>query len=248
MTWKESDLVSERLDFVTLASAEGANISAICLRFGISRKTGYKWLKIWREKGEGPSALCDRSRRPSRSPDKTSEKVEEAVLEIRRKHPSWGGRKIRKILMARRFKSPPAASTITEILRRNGFISEEESSKHKPFSRFERNAPNDLWQVDFKGEFALTTGSYCYPLTLLDDHSRYSLGIIACKNQQRSTVKEHFRTVFHRYGIPRRRDLGGASREGCAASGSGARDIGANCRRARPGSPARRRASGCEAG
>lgn len=203
MAWKESDRMSERLEFVKLASAEGANISAICGRFGISRKTGYKWLKRWCENDQKTLTLSDRSRRPSRSPGKTSEKAEKAVLEIRREHPKWGGRKIRKVLLNREFPSPPAASTITEILRRRGRISEEEAAKHKPYIRFERESPNELWQVDFKGEFALTTGKYCYPLTILDDHSRYSLGIEACGNQQRVTVQDRFRAVFQRYGIPR---------------------------------------------
>ena len=200
MAWKESDSVSERLDFVKLVSAEGANIAAICRRFGVSRKTGYKWLKRWRENDQKP--LCDRSRRPSRSPGKTHERVEEAVLAVRREHPAWGGRKIRQVLLKRHFPSPPAASTISEILRRHGCISEEESAKHKPFTRFERSSPNELWQVDFKGYFAMTTGKACHPLTILDDHSRYSLGIFACDNQRRDTVQDHFRTVFQRNGMP----------------------------------------------
>ena len=145
----------------------------------------------------------DRSRRPSRSPGKTCGKVEKAVLEVRHKHPAWGGRKIRQVLLDRHFPSPPAASTISEILHRHNCISEEESAKHKAFTRFERNSPNELWQVDFKGNFALTTGVACHPLTVLDDHSRYSLGILACDNQRRVTVMDHVRTVFQRYGIPK---------------------------------------------
>lgn len=201
MVWKESDRVSERLEFVKLASVEGANFSLHCERFGVSRKTGYKWLKRWRESGQ--TGLGDRSRRPSGSPARTSDATEQEVLAIRREHPAWGGRKIRKRLLALGVGSPPSASTITAILHREGFISEEESSKHTAFSRWERSDPNDLWQLDFKGEFKLTNGGNCYPLTLMDDHSRYALGVLACGNQRRITVQDHLRGVFDRYGIPR---------------------------------------------
>lgn len=201
MTWKESDRMSERLEFVTWASREGANIAELCERYAISRKTGYKWLRRWREDGEA-SSLADRSRRPERSPEKTSDSTEQQVLAVRREHTAWGGRKIRKRLKNLGMASPPAASTITAILHRHGLISEEESAKHKAYSRWERAETNSLWQMDFKGEFKLLDGKYCYPLTLLDDHSRFSLGIAACGNQRRETVREHLRSIFDRYGIP----------------------------------------------
>ena len=200
MAWKESDRVSERLDFVKLASVEGANISEICRRFGVSRKTGYKWLLRWKK--EGPDGLVDRSRRPSRSPSRTSEKVEEQVLSIRQEHPAWGSRKIRRRLELLKCRSVPSVSTITSILHRHGCISAEASSKAKAFTTFERGEPNELWQLDFKGDFELSSGGRCYPLTVLDDHSRYSLGITACGNQRRDTVEQHLCTTFRRYGIP----------------------------------------------
>ena len=200
MAWKESDRVSERMEFVRFASREGANLSVLCERFGVSRKTGYKWLRRWRE--EGASGLEDRSRRPSASPGKTNAAMERAVVEVRGEHPAWGGRKIRRYLLNQGLSDVPSASTITAILHRRGLISEEESSKHRAYSRFERSEPNELWQLDFKGEFALSNGRKCYPLTLLDDHSRYSLGLQACPNQRRATVQTHLRAVFERYGIP----------------------------------------------
>jgi transposase InsO family protein len=96
----------------------------------------------------------------------------------------------------------PAASTITAILHRHGRIDPEESVKHKAWRRFEARAPNDLWQMDFKGHFAAGDGR-CHPLTVLDDHSRYALGLEACDNEQTGTVKERLTRIFRRYGLPR---------------------------------------------
>ncbi len=201
MGWKECDPMSERLEFVKLAIADDCNFSLLCRRFGVSRKTGYKWLRRWKE--QDPSPLHDRSRRPRASPTKTDSETEAVVLKVRCEHPAWGGRKIRRRLQILQVADVPSASTITKILQRHGLIDKEQANKHRPFVRFEREQPNELWQVDFKGEFALTDKRWCYPLTLLDDHSRYSLGVIACRNQQRETVKREFRKVFDRYGIPR---------------------------------------------
>lgn len=201
MSWKECDVVSERLEFVTLASREGANKSELCRRFGVSRKTGDKWLKRWQ--AEGNAGLHNRSRRPHHSPDQTSQEMEQRVLEVRREHPAWGGRKIQRCLINRGQPQVPAASTITAILRRHGLIDAEHSSQRQAWQSFERGRPNELWQMDFKGEFALAGGRKCYPLTILDDHSRYSLGIKACGNQRRPTVENQLRQVFRRYGIPR---------------------------------------------
>ena len=201
MCWKESDRVSERFEFVRLASVDGANISLLCVRFGISRKTGYKWLKRW--KLEGKSGLVDRSRRPANSPNRSSASIEEAVVSLRHKAPAWGGRTLRRRLENLGHTDVPSASSITRILHRHGLISAEDSEKRRAFKSFERSQPNDLWQIDFKGDFQMTCGKRCYPLTLLDDHSRYSLGIIACDNQKQVTAKSHFRRVFQKYGIPR---------------------------------------------
>ncbi len=201
MSWKECDQMSLRREFVCLASVEGSNMSALCRRFGISRKTGYKWLK--RYQAEGDSGLVDQSRRPRRYRTPTSENMEEQVLSVRDKHPSWGGRKIRRRLQNLGVTSVPAASTITSILHRHGRILAEESLKHRPVKRFEHSEPNELWQMDFKGEFKMTNGRWCYPLTALDDHSRFSLILKACRNQKRVTVEEQLRDAFRRYGLPK---------------------------------------------
>jgi transposase InsO family protein len=124
------------------------------------------------------------------------------ILQVRDEHPCWGGRKIRRRLQDVGETEVPAASTITAILHRHGRIDPEESQKRHPLTRFEREQPNELWQMDFKGEFRLTNGHYCYPLTVLDDHSRYSLVLQACENQRRQTVQTHLTRAFQRYGLP----------------------------------------------
>jgi len=200
MPWKEVTLMSLRKEFIMLATDEGANISRLCCQFEISRKTGYKW--IHRYRAEGETGLADRSRRPRKSPHKTPKAMEDAVLNVRGDHPAWGGRKIRSRLEALGKVNAPAASTITDILKRNGWIDPEESLKHKAWQRFEADEPNELWQMDFKGHFEAAQGR-CHPLTVLDDHSRYSLGLEACQDEKGETVRQCLLDIFRRYGLPK---------------------------------------------
>ena len=194
--------MSEREEFVGRANQDGSNISQLCDSYGISRKTGYKWL---RRVGEmGLAGLEDRSRKPCHSPNQTSSAMEEMVLAVRVEHPAWGGRKIRRLLQNRGEVAVPSASTITAILRRSGQIGPEESVKHKAFLSFEHEHANDLWQMDYKGYFQLTPGGYCHPLTVLDDHSRFLIGLKSCPNERRITVQYHLRAIFEEYGLPER--------------------------------------------
>jgi transposase InsO family protein len=200
MPWKEVTTVSLRLDFIKLALTKDTNFSQLCRKFGISRKTGYKWLHRYLE--EGPAGLRDRSRRPHTSPNRTPETVEQRVLSLRDKHPAWGGRKIHKRLEVLGMDNVPPPSTITEILHRHGRIDPQESIKHRPWQRFEAEAPNQLWQMDFKGHFPLINGERCHPLSVLDDHSRFCLGLQACGNERRETVQCRLTAIFRRYGMP----------------------------------------------
>jgi transposase InsO family protein len=202
MPWKETTTMSLRTEFIHLAGFTGTNFSQLCRRFGISRKTGYKWLKRYQEGGE--SGLADRSRRPHHSPKRSPAVVEKAVLEVREKHPAWGGRKIQAHLQRKGHSQMPSASTITEILKRHDQIDAEEARKHKPFQRFEMEQPNQLWQMDFKGYFRLEEGGYCHPLTVLDDHSRFLLGLKACPNETHQMVREQLSDIFRHYGLPER--------------------------------------------
>jgi transposase InsO family protein len=201
MGWQEVTVMSQREEFVKFALNPGCNIAKLCRRFEISRKTGYKWIERFLE--DGVSALRDRSRKPKNSPGKTNTVMEQAVLELRKQHAAWGGRKIRKRLQNLGWEAVPAASTITAILKRHGGIDAAQWRKHRPWQRFEAPAANDLWQMDFKGHFEADHGR-CHPLTVLDDHSRYALGLQACSDQKTPTVKAQLSRILHRYGLPRR--------------------------------------------
>jgi transposase InsO family protein len=210
--------MSERLEFVTLIlAAEGQalklNMRELCHRFQISRKTGYKWLNRFKEGGRKLEALEDLSRRPVNSPHRTCAQIEALVLALRRKHPHWGARKLRALMQMLGYDEDmlPAASTITAILRRHGMISEEESEKRERFERFEHAHPNDLWQMDFKGYFPLENGKHCHPLTVLDDHSRYLVGLVACANEEATTTRDALTKIFRRYGLPFRMSMDNGS-------------------------------------
>lgn len=200
MPWKVSSPMSIREEFVNLAGVEGANVKELCARFGISRKTAYKW--IGRYRAGGCEALADLSRRPKVSPNQTSPEMTELVLSLRRAHPAWGARKLKRRLEDQGHPAVPSASTITEVLRRGGLLEASGANASKAVTRFEHAAPNDLWQMDFKGHFALTRGGRCHPLTVLDDHSRYVIGLRACADEQHQTVKDELTGLFRVYGLP----------------------------------------------
>jgi len=203
MPWKESTLMSTRLEFVELARRPGANLSALCRAFGISRKTAYKWLDRFAEQGQ--AGLTDRSRRPHDSPGHSAGELEATILALHETYPCWGSRKLRALLPEGAVR--PHHSTIDAILRRHGkqvlgAVRHQEAAT----SRFEHPAPNQLWQMDFKGHFPLTKrgGGRCHPLTILDDHSRFNLCLAACGNERGDTVKAAMEATFHRYGLPER--------------------------------------------
>ena len=189
--------MSERREFVRLAMQEGANRRELCRRFGISAEVGYKWL---RRAQAGDAELADRSRRPHSSPERSSPEIVAAVLEARTAHPAWGARKL-KGWLDQRGLAAPAASTVHEILRRHDRI-DPLGAPDRGRQRFEREAPNELWQMDFKGWVTLTGGERCHPLTIIDDHSRFVPCLKACADQQSHTVKSHLETTFRRYGLP----------------------------------------------
>lgn len=197
MPWNEVSIMDQRLEFVVLASGEGRNISALCRRFGISRQTGYKWLGRYCGNEED---LADRSRRPLSHPTRTPSGLEAAILAVRDEHPAWGARKIRRCL-ERDGIAPPAASTVHAILERHGrIVPGARVTRH--YKRFEKPAANLMWQMDFKGRMRMRTGSWCHPLTVLDDHSRYALCLQACENERGRTVKPLLEMTFRRYGLP----------------------------------------------
>jgi transposase InsO family protein len=201
MPFRERSILDEREEFCRLASAPEANVSELCRRFGVSRDRGYVWLGRYREAGR--EGLVERSRRPRSSPSRSRPETEAKVLAVRAEHPAWGGRKIERVLKNTGEAKPPAASTITEILRRHGKLDGPFAGEARAFARFEQSEPNELWQMDFKGHFPLSSGR-CHPLTVLDDHSRYALALEACANEQTQTVQARLSRAFKRYGLPRR--------------------------------------------
>lgn len=201
MPWEEETVMSLRIQFIHEAELEKTTFTALCKSYGISVKTGYKWFNRYHE--QGVDGLNDLSRKPHNTPHRTDPDIVEQILSLRHQYPSLGGRKIHFILLRRGLTSVPAPSTITDILRRNGLIDPAEAKKHKAFIRFEHEFPNQLWQMDFKGHFALDVGR-CHPLTVLDDHSRFCVGLLACPNERGSTVQKQLTAVFRLYGIPQR--------------------------------------------
>lgn len=199
MPWQTPSLMSQRYEFVLLASVTGANIRELCRRFGISAKTGYKWLGRYRSGGQ--AALADRSRRPRTSPVRCAPALIARVVSLREANPTWGGRKLRRRLQDLGCEDVPAASTCNAIVRRAG-LRADKSPAPTAWQRFERAQPNELWQMDFKGHFATQAGPRCHPLTVLDDHSRFNVALAACADQTGVTVQEQLTRAFSLYGLP----------------------------------------------
>src|SRR6516162_8043948 len=176
MPWKECSVMDERLRFVARL-LDGEAMSEVCRAFGISRKTGYKIFERYKE--HGLEALSDRSRRPVRYANQLPRQIESLIVAAKRDKPHWGARKIRELLV-RRLDGDirvPAKSTIHAVLHRHGLVKVPGRPRHRatatPLST--GAAPNDLWCADFKGEFKLGNGRYCFPLTVTDHASRYLL-------------------------------------------------------------------------
>jgi len=177
-------------------SGEKTKVS-LCLEYGISRPTGDKWIRRYLH-GE---PMSDQSKAPFHTPNKTSAAIEETIVALRRERPTLGAKKLKRILENRGLPAP-AYSTINDILHRNGLITREASEAATPHIRFEKARSNEMWQADFKGHFAAPDGKRCHPLTILDDHSRYSLCIDAKENERHEDTAESFIRVFQRYGLP----------------------------------------------
>lgn len=196
MPWKRIDVMEERIKFIVRASREGSNISGLCREFGISRRTGYRWLKRYHEAGS-LQGVQEHSRRPHRVPGKISADLEKRVVEMRLDK-GWGAKILRELLL--REGIDVKVATINRIIKRNGLVHRRDSHSKAP-RRFEREFPNELWQMDFKGEYRAGRG-HCYPLTILDDHSRYLLGLFALNCQTGPVVRSCLVKTFEKYGLP----------------------------------------------
>lgn len=209
MAWKELCIVGAREQFVLRALEKDVNFSALCREAGISRKTGYKWLERYKEKGL--VGLDNASRRPNTSPLKVSAELATLVVKIRVQHPTWGARKIRRVIELDELTDEPLPSerTINRILTRSGLLLPRRRRK-----KVERNGPteaprlvvkrcNDVWTVDFKGWWLGVDSNRIEPLTVRDAHSRYILGIQIMTSTKTAPVKAVFEELFKTYGIPK---------------------------------------------
>lgn len=206
MPWTEASTVTEREKFILEAKSGLWKMTELCERFGITPKTGYKWLKRYDE--EGPEGLEDRSRAP-KTPDKRMDpEVEQMLLELKRKRfPSWGARKVLRYLERRHPELPwPVISSVHELFKRNGLVqSRRRRQKHPHPGRpyVNASAPNDVWTADFKGHFRCRNNVMCYPLTVADLHTRYLLDCRAKTSTEEEPVISTFRNLFQRHGLPR---------------------------------------------
>jgi len=197
MPWESKTVEEIRKEFIEAAKSS-KNLSALCREFGISRPTAYKWL----ERDQNGESLSDRSKAPVTRPGKTSPDMERLILKVREENPGWGGKTIHKVLENEGHIDLPCAKTINNILKRNNCISKEESLKHTPYIRYEKECCNEMWQTDFKGEFKMLDGNYCFPLTVLDDKSRFSIAIKPSLKTS-GIVIPTFKQAFYEYGMPK---------------------------------------------
>lgn len=195
--------MSKKMEFVALAAEPGAKLAPLCRQFGISRQTGYKWLKRFRE--QGYRGLEEESRRPRSSPLAFGEELVLAVLDAREAHPSWGAKKIRDVLVRRFGERTPSRATIARMLSRFGRVRKRRrrysvNVVEEPPNELACN-PNDVWTVDFKGWWLTLDGSRAEPLTVRDAFSRYVLAA-TLTNTSTDGVREVFEELFHKHGLP----------------------------------------------
>ena len=205
MPWRETSPMQERVRFVKDCRMGLYPVSELCGRYGISRKTGYEWLA--RFEAEGAAGLVDRSRAPRHCEHRMSAAIREALVAVRRRHPSWGPRKLLAWLESRRPEIDwPAASSVGELLRREGLVAEGRRQRrrepHPGPPQLAAQAPNDLWTADFKGHFRTRDWDWCYPLTVLDHVSRKCLGLQALDATDGDGVRPVFERAFREAGLP----------------------------------------------
>lgn len=189
------DIREQRVSFVVAASRKEKPLSSLCQEFGISRPTGYLWLARYR--GQGLAGIAERSRRPARSPERTAAELEAQAVALRQRYPDWGARKLQVLLRQRGVGL--ARSTVHRILLRHGLIGD--TQRHDlATQRFERAAPNELWQMDFKGP--LCPAERVGPLSVLDDHSRYLVVLQKVASTSGELVREHLQSAFRDCGVP----------------------------------------------
>lgn len=203
MPWEETNAMKERMRFIVSYLEAGEPFSCLCERFGVSRKTGYKWVE--RYESDGVAGLEERSRAPLSHPHAVAGDVVKKILRIRKKHPRWGPRKLRVVLQRQYPRlALPAASTVGEILRKHGLIRKRRRIRRSsPYvDRMGKyDSPNEVWCADFKGPFPVA-GERCHPLTVSDGCSRYLLACRALRRPLFKPTQKLFESVFREFGLP----------------------------------------------
>ena len=207
MPWRETWPMEQRLEFVREYETELFTMTELAAQYGISRKTGYKWLE--RYEAEGAPGLCDRSRRPHQSPQATAADLVDALVAQRRRHPHWGAKKLLAIVERRDPDAAwPARSTVCDLLQRHGLVVSRSRRRRAPAVMASVRVPitraNEVWTTDFKGEFRTQDGVYCYPLTLRDGLSRFVLRCDALLGPTTAATRDRFARAFAEYGLPER--------------------------------------------
>jgi transposase InsO family protein len=201
MPWKELSVSEQRLAMVHRVITLKHSVAAAAAEFGVSRKTVHKWLKRYRARE--PFALEDRSRRPNRSPAKTADAVERAIVDVRGRL-GWGARKIHATLVKQQVADLPSARTVSSILARRGCVGDDARAADPPPAPprpFERSRPNELWQLDHKGPVEVARQRVC-PLSVIDDHSRYCLCFTPVPDRTLARAWDVLWGLFERFGLP----------------------------------------------
>lgn len=205
MPWNETSAMDQRRHFIADYLEAYFPFSELCRRYGISRPTGYKWVQRYSD--AGVAGLIEQSRRPDSCPHATSSDLVEAILEARRKHPTWGAKKLLALLQRSQPHRPwPARTTVCDILKRHGLVPTRRTRRRPSSTRPPQtplSEPNHVWTADFKGQFKTLDGRYCYPLTVVDGYSRFLLGCQALDAPQGRLSRPVFHRLFRTYGLPR---------------------------------------------
>lgn len=206
MPWSQTTPMDQKTQFIADYLRETLSVTELCDLYGISRKTAYKWIDRYLRRG--PAGLEELSRKPRHSPHQTDQEIVSAILDARRRHPSWGAKKLLALLHKVHPRwSLPGRSTACDILSRHGLVAKQRQRRRighpgKPDSQI--LAPNDVWCADYKGQFKTGDGVYCYPLTVTDGHSRFLLGCQALRSTAVAEAKPVFTRLFREFGLPKR--------------------------------------------
>lgn len=206
MPWSQMSSMDQKTQFIADYLRGTLSITELCGLYGVSRKTGYKIIDRYLR--AGPAGLEERSRRPRQSPRQTAPEIENALLEVRHRHPTWGAKKLLTLVQRRHPRwALPGRSTVCDIIKRHGLVPPQRSRRrigHPGAPTSPMPAPNAVWCADFKGQFKTGDGRYCYPLTVTDGYSRYLLACQGLRTTATAQAKPVFARLFQEFGLPQR--------------------------------------------